>query len=281
MTGTWWLRACLGVLGVLILIIGLLWVFQRKLIYLPDASPVPPAGEVLPGAVDVTLHTSDGLQLGAWYLAAPAGGPCRATVLVANGNAGNRLSRAPLAASLSHKGFGVLLVDYRGYGGNPGSPTEDGLAADARAAYDFLTRDRGLADRELVYFGESLGAAVVTGLAQVHPPAALALRSPFVDLAAVAQRLYPVLPVNLLLRDRYPVLETVADVRVPTLVIFGTADSLVPPEQSRTVADAAAGPVEVLAITGAEHNDPDFLDGADMINSIVELATRAGCAPAG
>jgi len=276
----WWLRVCLIVVGVLALVVGLLWAFQRKLIYLADAASVPPAGEVLPGAVDVTLHTDDGLALGAWFLPAPPG-ECRATVLIANGNAGNRTARAPLAEALWRRGFGVLLIDYRGYGGNPGSPSEEGLAADAAAAHRFLTDDQGLSDRELIYFGESLGAAVVARLASTHPPAGLAMRSPFVDLASVAQRLYPVLPVRLLLRDRFPVLDTVAGVRSPTLVIFGTQDSLVPPDQSQAVADASGGSVEVLRVEGADHNDPDFLTGTPMIDSVVELAARAGCRPTG
>jgi len=276
----WWLRVAVVGIGVLTLLVGLLWVFQRKLIYLPDAAPVPPANQVLPGAVDITLRTHDDLQLGAWYRPAPPG-DCRTTVLVANGNAGNRLSRAPLAAALARRGFGVLLVDYRGYGGNPGSPSEEGLAADAEAAYRFLTRDQGLTDGELIFFGESLGAAVVTALASKHPPAGLALRSPFEDLGAVAQELYPVLPVRLLLRDRFPVLETVVGLHVPTLVILGTSDSLVPPAQSQAVADASGGPVEVLRIEGADHNDPDFLDGTPMIDSVVDLARRVGCLPPG
>jgi fermentation-respiration switch protein FrsA (DUF1100 family) len=273
-----WLRIGVVVVGVVALTVGLLWAFQRRLIYQPDAAAVPPAGEMLPGAVDVDLQTGDGLRLRSWYLAAPPRW-CRATVLIASGNAGNRLSRAPLAAALSRRGFGVLLLDYRGYGGNPGSPSEDGLAADAAAAYRFLVLDQGLADRELIYFGESLGAAVVARLASDHPPAALVLRSPFTDLGAVAQRLYPVLPVQLLLRDRFPVRDTVIGLRVPTLVIFGTADSLVPPAQSQAVADATGGPVEVLRLEGADHNDPEFLDGPTMIDSVAHLAIRAGCPP--
>jgi len=273
----WWLRLAAIVAGVVIVLVGLLWVFQRRLIFLPDSSAVPPAATVLPGASDVVLRTTDGLELAAWYRPAPTGS-CRPTVLVASGNAGNRHSRAPLANELAGNGFGVLLVDYRGYGGNPGSPSEAGLALDIRAARDFLTR-AGIADRELIYFGESLGGAVVTDLALEHPPAGLLLRSPFTELAAVGQEHYPILPVRLLLRDRFPVLDAIARITVPTTVIYGTADGVVPAEQSRAVAEHAAGPTEVVVVPGADHNDRVLLDGREVIDGVVALATRAGCPP--
>ena len=101
---------------------------------------------------------------------------------------------APRSPPLSPtEGFGVLLFDYRGYGGNPGSPTESGLALDVRAAFRFLVEEAGVPPQRLLYYGESLGAAVVTELATEHPPAGLLLRSPFVDLAAVGQVHYPFL----------------------------------------------------------------------------------------
>lgn len=272
------LTVAAAVAVVLSLVVGLLWMFQRRLIYQPDSSAVPPGPTVLPGARDVTLHTEDGLDLTAWYLPAPQAA-CRPTVLLAPGNAGHRGHRAPLAAALHSAGFGVLMLEYRGYGGNPGSPSEQGLAFDIRAAYRFLTDDEAVTDDELIYFGESLGAAVVTGLAAEHPPAGLVLRSPFVDLAAAAQEHIPVLPVRPLLRDRFPVLGTVAGIEVPTLVIYGTADTVVPAEQSRAVADGAGGPVAILAVPGADHNDPVLLDGPDVIGAVAALAERAGCAP--
>ena len=116
---------------VLALAVGLLTAVQRRLIYFPDPSAVPPAGEVIDGARDVTLHTSDGLELDAWFVPARSASDTNQAVLVAPGNGGNRSGRAGLATELSRRGLAVLLMDYRGYGGNPGSPTEDGLAKDA------------------------------------------------------------------------------------------------------------------------------------------------------
>jgi uncharacterized protein len=270
-------RAVLVGTGVVVLVLalltGLLWAFQRSLIYLPDPGPVPAASTFLDGARDVVLTTADGLDLGGWYLPGDDGA---AAVLVASGNAGHRGYRAPLAAALHEAGLSVLLFDYRGYGGNPGSPSEEGLALDVRAARTFLTEDAAVPAERLLYFGESLGAAVVTELATEHPPAGMVLRSPFVDLASVAAVHYPFLPARALLRDRYPVAEQLADVTVPTTVVYGSADSIVPPEQSRAVADAAARLHDEVEVPGADHNDPVLGDGAQLIDAVVDLATRTG-----
>jgi fermentation-respiration switch protein FrsA (DUF1100 family) len=265
------LAGFVGVVVVAALLVVLAWALQRRLVYLPSTAPVPSAGQVLPGGRDVVLHTSDGLALGAW-LVPPHGGDRKAVVLVANGNAGDRALRAPLAAALAEKGLGVLLFDYRGYGGNPGQPSEQGLALDVRAAHRFLVEEAGVPPDRLLYYGESLGAAVVSELATEHPPAGLLLRSPFVDLAAVGQVHYPFLPVRALLQDRFATVEHVARVAVPVTVVYGSADSIVPGEQSRAVAAAAVGHVRTLEIDGADHNDLVLLDGRELVSAIVELA---------
>ncbi len=257
--------------AVVLLLLALLWGLQRHLIYFPDADAVPPAASVVPGARDVVLETDDGLRLGAWLV--PAAEPDRdVAVLVANGNAGNRAARAPLARALAAEGLTVLLFDYRGYGGNEGSPSEQGLARDVRAAQRFLVEDAGMAPGRVLYYGESLGAAVVTELATEVAPGGLVLRSPFADLASVGQAHYPFLPVRFLLRDRYPLAEQLATVKVPVAVVYGGADSVVPPQQSRAVAGAAQTLVRLVEVEGADHNDPSLLDGALLIATIVELA---------
>jgi uncharacterized protein len=262
------LRAGLVLLVVVIALLTALWLLQRRLIYFPDTA-VPAAGSGLPGAVEITLRTEDGLALGAWHVT-----PTRAdrgiTVLIMPGNAGSRALRAPLARRLAAKGLAVLLLDYRGYGGNPGSPSEDGLIADARAARAYLA-DHGIPAQHMIYFGESIGAAVATRLATEQPPGGLVLRSPFTSLAAVGSRHYPLLPVQLLLRDRFPVTELIGQVQVPTTVVYGAADSIVPPEQSAAVAAAAGGPVRVVEVMGAHHNDAALLEGNELVTAVLDL----------
>ncbi|MFC5728646.1 MULTISPECIES: alpha/beta hydrolase [Nocardioides] len=261
-------------LVVSVLLVGtvgaLLWSFQRQLIYFPDPTPVPPAGEVIDGATDVTLHTEDGLELGAWFVPADPATATGMAVLVAPGNGGNRASRAGFASALSRRGFAVLLMDYRGYGGNPGRPSEDGLAADADAAVDGL-RDLGFPAARTIYFGESLGAGVVAALQARHPPAGMVLRSPFPELADVGSHHYPWLPVRALLRDRFPVLEHLAESDVPVTVIYGQHDGVVPTKLSARVADHAPTLVERLVIEGADHNDP-VMFGPEVADGVARLA---------
>jgi len=271
-------RAALIVCAVVVVLLGVIWGLQRRLIYLPDTRPVPPAATVLPGARDVTLETADELRLGGWFV--PAEEPALdLAVLVANGNAGTRALRAPLAQALAERGLAVLLFDYRGYAGNPGAPSERGLARDVRAARGHLVEQAGVPPDRLLYFGESLGAAVVTELAAEHPPAGMVLRSPFVDLASVGQLHYPFLPVRALLRDRYPLAERLATVQAPVTVIYGTEDSIVPPGQSQAVAEAAPVLHEVVRVDGADHNDMALLNGAALTDAVVELAERVSGKP--
>jgi len=246
---------------------------QRRLTYFPSPGPVLSATWVLNGGRDVTLGTADGLELGAWYV--PARGDA-VTVLVANGNGGDRSGRAPLAHALTHRGMGVLLFDYRGYGGNPGRPSEQGLALDVRAARGHLVEQAGVSPDRLLYFGDSLGSAVATELATEHPPAGMVLRSPFVDLASVGRHHYPYLPVRLLLHDRYPLVDNLRRVQVPVMVAYGTADTVVPVEQSRTVADTAPRLHARLEIEGADHNDVALLSGHRLVAAVTDLA-RAVC----
>jgi fermentation-respiration switch protein FrsA (DUF1100 family) len=174
-----------------------------------------------------------------------------------------------LALALADHGLSVLLTDYRGYGANPGSPSEEGLNLDARAALSFM-EDR-VGGAPLTYFGESLGAGVAIGLATEHPPASLILRSPFASLPDIAAVHYRWLPSSLLLRDRYLNNETIPDVQAPVLVIAGSADTIVPEGQSRAVYEAANEPKDLLVVDGAGHNDLMLLDGEEMIEGITEF----------
>jgi fermentation-respiration switch protein FrsA (DUF1100 family) len=255
------------------LLLVAVWLGQRTLIYHPDQA-VPPLPE---GAVEVALRTEDGLELTAWELAPDAAADREAAVLVAPGNAGNRGGRHVLGQTLAAEGFTVLLLEYRGFGGNPGTPTEDGLAQDAAAAWDHL-RTRFPAERILL-FGESIGAAVAAALAAEADPGGLVLRSPFTDLAAVGQEHYPALPVRLLLRDRFVVTDDLAHNEAPVVVIYSESDEVVPAAQSRAVADAAASagtPVTVVEVESYGHNDPVLVQGPEVVASVAALADRLG-----
>jgi uncharacterized protein len=243
------------------------WTQQRKLLYYPDGDPGPPPDEW----ETVLIHTESGLDLAAWYRrSASATAPL---VVLLPGNGGNRAGRLVVGDGLVEHDLAVLLVDYRGYGGNPGQPSEAGLADDARSA---ARRAAQLAaGRPIVYLGESLGAAVATGLAAEVPPVALVLASPFTSLADVGRIHYPWAPA-VLVRDQYPSLERFqrgAIEGVPVLVLAGSADRVVPVAQSRAIA-AAAG-AELYEVEGADHNEPAIRSDPEVMNRIAAFIDRA------
>jgi fermentation-respiration switch protein FrsA (DUF1100 family) len=196
-------------------------------------------------------------------------------MLVFNGNAGNRAYRADLARAFRPHGIAVLLFDYRGFGDSAGSPGESGLTADARAARAYVLSRGDVDPSRLVYFGESLGAGVAVALAAEHPPASLVLRSPFTSMADVGRLHYPMLPVRLLLHDRYAAIERIAAVRAPVLVIAGDADRIVPIALSRRVYDAATTRKAFVVIPGADHNDAALTAGDDVVAHTVRFVTGA------
>ena len=268
--------AAILALGVLALT-AVVYVTQRGALYHPwPSAPDPPPS----GVETIELATDDGLRIGAWFVPAAAGvgaepGPA---VLICNGNAGYRAHRLPLAHALAERGYHALLFDYRGYAGNPGSPTEEGLRADARAAARALT-DRPEVDPERVaYFGESLGASVCGGLASELPPAALVLRSPFPSVVAIGRHHYPYLPVvEALVWDRYPLdRQLAADVRVPLLVVVGERDEIVPADLSRRVYASAVDPKRFVEVAAAHHNDQALLDGDALLAEGDGLPGRVG-----
>lgn len=249
-------------LGLFGAVAGAGWLFQRSLIYFPDPR-VPPVDEALPGAAEVTFATDDGRTLAGWWL--PATDEELATAVVFNGNAGNRAGRALLARRLAERGMSVLLFDYRGYGGNPGRPSEAGLVRDGTAAAAFAM---SRSDAPVVYVGESLGSAVAVAVALQRPPAALVLRSPFTSLADVGREHYPFLPVGWLLKDRYPAEEQISRVAAPVLVVASTADEVVPYRLSENVFAAAAGDKRLVTYEGLGHNDAELSYGAALAEEI-------------
>lgn len=251
-------------------IVAVAWAFQRSLIYFPFGAVPSPSEVGLDHVEPVTFETDDGIRLHGWFVKSRHT-PARFTLVVFNGNAGNRAYRTGLARGFREHGVAVLLFDYRGFGGSDGRPTEEGLAADARAARAYLASRADVDQRRLVYFGESLGAAVAIRLAVEHPPAALALRSPFTSLADVGREHYPFLPVRWLLRDRFPNLDRIVQISCPLLVIAGDRDRIVPAEQSRQLFAAGSEPKTLVIIRGADHNDEALVAGSEVIQATLGL----------
>jgi fermentation-respiration switch protein FrsA (DUF1100 family) len=248
----------------------MLWTLQRRLIYFPFGDVPPPGRAGLPAAQTAAFATDDGLTLNGWYVPAmPPGG--RWTVIVFNGNAGHRGMRAPLAAALAGRHVASFLFDYRGYGGNPGSPSEAGLALDARAARRYVESRPDVDPSRIAYYGESLGSGVAVRLAAERPPAALILRSPFTSLTDVGRHHYPYLPVSWLLEDRFETLERLQKMKCPVLVIAAEDDSIVPARLSRRLYEAANEPKQLLTLPDADHNDYELLAGPRLVDAVTKL----------
>jgi hypothetical protein len=241
-----------------------LWLGQRHLLYLPSSGLLAPDIVGLANLRVLDIRTQDGLTLGAWYVPPRQAALPAATVIVFNGNAGNRSHRAPLAWQLAEAGYATVLVDYRGYGGNPGTPSERGLLADARAVVATLRADAEAGRARLVYFGESLGSGVAVQLAVELPPAALVLRSPFTSITDVAAHHYWFLPVRRLLWDRFDSLSRIAHVGCPLLVVAGDRDRVVPFALSQRLFEAARQPKRFVRVPGADHNDAELTAGAPL-----------------
>jgi fermentation-respiration switch protein FrsA (DUF1100 family) len=247
----------------------LIWTFQRRLMYFPFPDVLPPGAVGLPGAEPAVFTADDGIVLHGWFVSGRRPGALDGTAILFNGNAGNRSYRGALAARLSGQGMNVLLFDYRGYGENQGSPSEEGLARDARAALRYATGRADVDPRRLVYFGESLGTAVAVRLAVERPPSALVLRSPFASMAEIAAHHYPYLPVRWLLRDRYASIDRIARLDCPLLVIAGRSDTIVPFSHSERLFAAATAPKRLVALPALDHNDEALLAGPEVIREIV------------
>jgi uncharacterized protein len=231
----------------------LVWVYfnQRSLLYFPDRTPVAPADAGLTDMEIVHFGTADGLLLAAWYKAAPPG---KATIVYFHGNAGNLLNHSWVARPLIEAGYGVLLVEYRGYGGNPGAPTEQGLIADGRAALAFL-KAHGIEERDTVLFGASLGTGVAAALAAETSPKALILQSPYPSIAALGQAHYWYLPVKWLAKDRFDSAASIGKSRAPLLVVYAGNDKVVPARFSLALFELAPPPKTLERVDGAGHNN--------------------------
>jgi len=240
---------------------GLLYTYQRDLLYFPDVQRPFVNLSAVPSLKEVELVTSDQLHLLAWYIPPLDGKPL---ILYFHGNGGHIGYRAPRLIEFAQAGFGVLMPEYRGYGGNEGRPSEAGFYLDAAAAIDFLRRE-GIGPERIIVYGESLGTGVATLVASEHPIAALVLESPYTSIAAMASRQFYLLPVNLMLSDRFDSLSRIAKVRAPVLIIHGEQDQIVPPELGRELFAAAPEPKLFWSVPEAGHNDLYQYDAATTV----------------
>lgn len=244
----WILRTAIVGLVAYIGLVAMLFTTQRSMQYPASARVTDVQEAQLSGFSDVVITTEDGEELRAFWKPPEPG---RTLVLYFHGNGGSLWNRRFRAQALAEDGRGVLMVSYRGYSGSTGSPTEDGLHEDARAAYAFA-RAHVEPERILAY-GESLGTGVVMRLAAENPLGAIVLDAPFTSTADVAARLYPIVPVRLLMLDQFRSIDLVDDITAPALVMHGRRDQVVPFADGRALYEALPGPKRFLAFAESGH----------------------------
>jgi len=261
------------------LLVLLAWRFQERMAFPAPRADVPDPRRVgVENGERVELTTRDGTTLVGWYLApkvVPKPPPTSPGLLWFYGNGETVAAIWPIVREFQPPGTAVLVVDYPGYGGSGGRTTEAGLYAAADAAYEALAARRDVDPRRISVYGRSLGSAVATYTAARHPTAGLVLESPFTSAAAMARHLYALLPPFVLTLR----LDNVANVRrihCPILVFHGDADRLVPPAMGVAVAAAAAGPVEVVLIHGAGHNETYDRGGREYRDKVWEFVAGQG-----
>jgi uncharacterized protein len=247
-------------------LVGGLYLFQRQLLYLPDRTRPELAGLAKLGVREVTLSTDDGLSLLSWYLPAHPGRP---VIAYFHGNGGHIGYRFQRLLRFARESYGVLMLEYRGYGGNPGTPTEAGFYADAGAALAFLERE-GVAPDRLVLYGESLGSGVAVELATQHEIAALILEAAPTSVAEVAQCHFPYVPAARLITDRFDSLSRIGKVRAPILVMHGESDRVVPVRYGRKLFNAAPEPKEAWFVPQAGHENLARYGGLDVTVAFIE-----------
>lgn len=231
------IKALVGLVLVYVLAVALLFTFQRSVIY-----PAPQARAPLtPGYEEALLETEDGLELRAIYREAEPGLP---TVLYFHGNGGSVSGASVSNAPVVEAGIGALLVEYRGYGGNPGEPSEQGLYRDGEAAMRWLS-DRGVRGEDIVVVGNSIGGGVATHIASEiaqtgDGPAGLILIAPFTSVPDVAADALWWAPARWLVRDRFDNRSRVAELDLPLLVQHGDADRVIGDHHGKTLAAAAS-----------------------------------------
>lgn len=265
--------ALLSLVGAYVTLVLVTYFAQAGMLYLPDLPSrelVESPQEIGLNYENIELRTEDGVRLHGWYIPAVAN---RGTLLFFHGNAGN-ISHRLESIRIFHKlKLSVFIFDYRGYGRSEGSPSEAGTQSDARAAWRFLTEERGIAPGKIIVFGRSLGAAVAAQLATHTQPGALIIESAFTSVPDVAAEIYWWLPVRWLTRFDYATRDYVAQGQGPVLVVHSPEDEIIPYRHGEAIFTAAHAPKEMLRLRGG-HNDGFLLSGEHYVQGLDGFLSR-------
>ena len=247
-----WLFFKLCVLAYFILVAALYFA-QRSFVYFSNHDVPATPDDV----VNVVVKTKDDITIKSWYV--PRTDHSKPVIVYFHGNAGNFSHRSPKVMDYVKEGFGVLLAEYRGYGGNEGKISESGLYMDARAQIDWLLTEQGLTEDDIVIYGESIGSGPATQMATEYSVKALVLETPFSSLVDVAGSIYWFVPVRYLLKDRYMNIDKIAAIKAPLLIVHGTNDEVINIRFARNLYKSAVQPKTMVEIPDGDHNGLFYL----------------------
>lgn len=231
---------------------AVLYLEQRSLMYFPETVHTTPAQAGFPEAKEVPLTASDGVHVTAWYVPPQDGKP---VIVFFHGNGGALRYSVPRFRKLVGAGIGLVALEYRGYGGNPGSPSERGLIADGEAAYAFAAARYPA--KQIVLWGHSLGTGVAVAVAAREPIGRLILEAPFTSAAAVAALRYWYMPVRLLMKDQFHSDRLIKKVTAPLLILHGVRDKVVPFWMGERLFKLANKPKYIVRFLDGGHDNLD------------------------
>lgn len=238
--------------------------WQRKLIYFPDKTKPVLNEERSRFFTEVHTQTKDRLTLTHWYAKND-----KPLIVVFHGNAGNIKDRAYKFDFLIEKGYSVFLVSYRGYGGNPGNPSEKNIIKDSELILEWIFKNENISSGEIVLFGESLGSCVMTKMAEKYAFKGLIFEGAPSSLVDVGRHYYPFLPVRSLLVDTWDSLSRIKNVNSPILFIHSKRDSIVPFKFGKKLFDLAPQPKKALWMEYTGHIDN--LDDQGAIQAVLDF----------
>ena len=211
--------------------------FQRKLLYHPFSPQITGKG-LIHDFETINFKTSDNFELKGWFHLKNSN---KKTILFLHGNAGNLDNRIDKLNFLGNMDINFLIISWRGYSGNPGNPSETGLYKDALGGIEWLNK-KGISNDRIILYGESLGTAIATEVAQNENFAGIILEAPFTSMVDMGQKIYPIFPVKFLLKDKYESKNKIKNIKSPILVLHGRKDKIVPFYMGEKIFEMANSP---------------------------------------
>ena len=236
--GVYFLKLILIIFVIYFLLLVFLYFYQRNLLYHQNENNY--SGDKI--AVDikkVKIQTPDNIELLGWYHEKNL--KDYKTLVYFHGNAGSLENRIHKLNHFQNMNINFLIIAWRGFNGNKGKPSERGLYVDGKSAIDWLKK-KGVDEKNLILYGESLGTGVATHLAQNKNYAGVILETPFTSMIDAAKNFYPYIPINLLLKDKFENFKKVKNINIPILVMHGEVDQIVPFSMGKKIYEIANNP---------------------------------------